>query len=387
MEWLIGDALIRWTMITQGELDSALALSKETALPLGKSLVALNAIGEDDLRKTVQLQSMLRDGILTAVEADRVMSLCHRKKLTLTRALLMTGLISLSGPRTRLGQLLIDCGCVNHEQLDRSLEISQRTGLPLGTVLVHSNVLDKRVLDMIVRFQKLLRRTNSPMHLETLKNEVAKVRAGSLPRSKDDTRLGSLLVAAAVISKSDLKVALDFAAVNQKMLGELLVEMLWITQSTLDAALELQRALREKLTDSQSAAELLQSVHRSESVLSEVASKRTGTFIRSLSFGKFLTMSGCIDEQELRTASSDFIQDMVGPSGQSQPAIKIITSENPFIVRDMVCKSNLAPLTTIKAAMRLWQSVRTGLLPLTKAIVFLGDHLVQEKAPVLSTCG
>ncbi len=383
MDLLIGHALMRWNFITQEELDAGLSLANQTTLPLGKSLCALNALSETDLRTCVQMQSMLRDGILSELEADRVMHLCRVKKISLSQALIMTGLISLSGPRTRLGQLLVDCECLKQADLPRLLQICQKTGLPLGVVLVSCNAVDTRVLETVMRFQKLQRKTHNMVDFETLKNEVVKMRGSRKVQAEIDTRLGSLMLNGKILSKSELTAALDIAVVNQKMLGELLVEFAWITETTLEAALELQQALRGGQTDLENAAQILRSVHLTNCNLQEVMNQRTPAYTRNLIFGKFLIISGFIDQNEMETALHDF-STAARANIEPATAIEKITCEDPYVIKDVVCRAGLAAQSTVNAAMRYWQSARDGLMPLVKTIVLFADHVLKEEQLVIS---
>ncbi len=383
MDLLIGHALMRWNFITQPELDAGLSLAAQTRLPLGKSLIALNVMSEINLRTSVLVQSMLRDGILSEHEADCVMKLCRTKNISLNQAFIMTGLISLSAPRTRLGQLLVDCQCLEQNELPRLLQISQKTGLPLGMVLVNCNAVDTRVLDTVIRFQKLQRLTNSMVDLKTLKSEVGKVQGNSMVQSPTDTRLGSLMVTGAIISKSELTAALEIAAVNEKMLGELLLEFAWITPTTLEAALELQKSLRDGETDLENAAQILRSVHLTKSNLQEVISQRTPTYTRNLIFGKFLVIAGFITEPEMKAACSSFVN-IAAVNSESSSTNETIICEDPDLVKDAVCKAGLATQTTVKAAMRYWQSARDGMVPLVKAIVLFADQVLKEEQLLIS---
>ncbi len=377
MDLLIGDALMRWDIIKQQELDAALSLSTETALPLGKSLIALNMISATDLRISVQLQSMLRDEILSSGEAERIMHLCRVKKISLSQALIKTGLISVSGQRSRLGQLLVDFECLEERDLPRLLQITQTTGLPLGMVLVNCRAVNQTVLDTVIRIQKLRRSPSSAEEHKALKGEIDKVRGNCKSSTVIDTRLGSLLLNGEVISKAELRTALDISLVNQSFIGQLLVEFSWITAKTLEAALELQQALRQGLMDIESAAQILRSVHITQNNMQGVMKKRTPVYIRKMLFGKFLIISGFIDQHELETASHDFVTATVTFDAERAALIEKIKCEDPYVVKDLVCKAGLASPRTIDVGLKYWQLARDGFLPLVKAMVLFADHVLE----------
>ncbi|CAN5741330.1 hypothetical protein BH10CYA1_BH10CYA1_64360 [soil metagenome] len=381
MELLIGNALIRWNFITQRELEAGLSLASLTNLPLGKSLCALNLLSEGDLRTSVQVQSMLRDAILSELEADRVMHLCRVKKLSLSRALSMTGLISLSGQRIRLGQLLIDYGYLNQDELTKALQICQRTGLPLGAVLTSCDLVDASVVDTVLRYQKVQRLTRSSGDLQTLKTEIERIPKNIRIQVEADTRLGSILQAGKIISTTELMAALEISFANQKLLGELLVELNWIKQATLEAALELQKAIRQGQTDVKHAVQILRQVHVRRSTLQDVLEKRLSSFTRDLPFEKFLTISGLVATEQLQTVKNEY----------AKPAANISTNlisnkicGDAQCVKDAICKAGISAQSTMNEAIEYWQSVRQGLIPIVRAIALLSNFVINNE-PMNST--
>lgn len=366
-------------MVRAEDLNSALTISRQTTLPLGKCLIALNHISVMDLRNAVQLQSMLRDEVLSADEGDRVMRLCCSEKLALSRALNRTGLISVSGHRVRLGRLLLECDLVDLQDLPRHLLISQTTCLPLGMVLINNHKITQSTLESLIDIQSLIRRKNLKITDIEVSEAIVNVRNQNRTSTVLDTRLGNLMILACVISKEELATAVDISLVNQKFIGELLVEFGWISKMTLDAALELQSALREGLTDLETAKKLLKMVHINQCDLDSTLSNSTPSFTRNLLLGKFLIIAGLVSQQELITARSEFITNVENFASEAHALIEKIMSEDPFVVQDIVCKAGLLNRQTAKAAYKYWQLSRHGLIHLVKAMVLLADHVIQQE--------
>lgn len=375
MELLIGDALVRWNFITHQDLDAGLALMHLTHLPLGKSLCALNLLSESDLLTCVQVQSMLHDEILSESEADRVMHLCRFNRLSLSQALQKTGLISLSGKRVSLGQLFVESGCLKQADLQKPLQISRKTGLPLGVVLVSCKLIDSRVLDTVLRYQRVRRLNKSVCDFQILKHEIEKVQENSKLETAFDTRLGSLLQAAGIITKTQLAAALEISLMNAKKLGEVLVLVAWIKQKTLEAALALQKAIRSGHTDLKRVAQLLRHVHLSNNTLPEIITKIVPAFIRDLSFGEFLVISGFIEREHLQTVRREY----------TKTSTPVITNTSATAVEDAkslteaICRAGISTQTIMNVALKYWQSARTGLVSLVSAIVLLAEHLINEE--------
>lgn len=381
MNVLLGALLVRWNFITLNELDAGLSLSQLTNLPLGKSLCALNLLSEEDVRSSVQVQAMLQNAMLSETEADRIMHLCRVKKLSLSQALKMTGLISLSGQTVKLGQLLVDSGCLEQSALVKPLQISRKTCLPLGVVLVSCKLIDSGTLETVLRYQRVQRFNREALDLQTLKHQIAKVQDNSGVDTAADRRLGSVLHAAGIITKTQLNAALEISLTNRKMLGEILIQAAWIKQQTLDAALLLQKAIRTRQTDSESALQLLTHVHNGKIALVELTSRIVPTFIRKLSFAKFLVMSGLIEREQLQAVKRDCTETPASAATSVNDAVR----EDPIVLRDAICRAGISTISTMGTALKYWQLACTGSIPLVTAIALLAEHLIHEEQMLLQS--
>jgi len=158
-------------------------------------------------------------------------------------------------PDLRLGQLLIQFGIVTGEDLSRGLRLSSGAGLPLGKALVLLDCISDLVLQDVVQAQSMLRdglidlnQANDAFEISSrMKISIEKalvvleIRLGGL----DCTRLGNLLKASHKIKKDQLEIGLRVASNSGLPLGQVLVELNFISQDTLDVTLRLQRDLRE----------------------------------------------------------------------------------------------------------------------------------------------
>lgn len=376
MELLIGTALIRWNFISQRELEAGLSLASLTNLPLGKSMCALNLLTETELRSSIEVQSMLRDGLLSEQESDRVMHLCRVKQVSLNRALAMTGLISLSGQRVRLGQLLCDLDYISQAELSRALQISQRTGLPLGSVLINCDLVEAEIVETVIRYQRTQRLSGKLCDLQTLKKELAKLPGAIGTRCSSDSRLGQLLREGDIVSKTELMAALEISFINQRFLGELLVELAWIKEATLTAALELQRAVRDGRTDFRQAVRILRQVHLNETTLEDVLQKQLPNFIRNLSFERYLTVSRIADADQIVMVQNEYLN---SPSSVPEHGTLCGSADDAERLGDALCRAEVVAGSVVTEAIRYWQFVRQGLMPLVRAIALLAQFAVNEE--------
>lgn len=58
-----------------------------------------------------------------------------------------------SSDRRKLGSLIVELGLIDNRDLGQALSIAQETSLPLGRVLVLSDLLSENVLQGVLRCQ------------------------------------------------------------------------------------------------------------------------------------------------------------------------------------------------------------------------------------------
>ncbi|HSQ41172.1 MAG TPA: ATPase, T2SS/T4P/T4SS family [Fibrobacteraceae bacterium] len=95
----VGELLLRQGIIDEDQLNHALAEHKRTGILLGKILVRLGIVSEETLTAVLGQQMQFKE-------------------------------------RKRLGEILLERGFINQEQLDRALEVGKQQGERLGRVLI-----------------------------------------------------------------------------------------------------------------------------------------------------------------------------------------------------------------------------------------------------------
>ncbi|MCW5822683.1 MAG: hypothetical protein KIT34_07750 [Cyanobacteria bacterium TGS_CYA1] len=209
-------------------------------------------------------------------------------------------------PDFRLGQLLIQFGIVTGEDISRGLRLSSGAGLPLGKALVLLDCISDMVLQDVVQAQSMLRdglidlsQANEAFEISSrMKISIEKalvvleVRLGGL----DCTRLGNLLKASHKIKKDQLEVGLRVASNSGLPLGQVLVELNFISQDTLDVTLRLQRELREGEPISNRA--LKKELRKADITLPQLPTLDT----QKVMLGELLVESGVVDSTALERA-------------------------------------------------------------------------------------
>ncbi len=121
------------------------------------------------------------------------------------------------------------------------------TGLPLGRVLVLFGLITEPLAARALQIQDEIRKGQVSRSEGLMTFRMDRMRMQGLKsKDKDKTykiKLGELFVTAEVLSTSDVDAALEMAWANNKMLGEILTDLDWITPEMLLGALKLQQKL------------------------------------------------------------------------------------------------------------------------------------------------
>jgi tetratricopeptide (TPR) repeat protein len=218
-----------------------------------------------------------------------------------------------SSDRRKLGSLIVELGLIDNRDLGQALSIAQETSLPLGRVLVLSDLLSENVLQGVLRCQSLFKQNllEADLAKTALKlvseNHVslddALFKLGWNPEStKDPTPLGELLIEAEYVTRDQLQPALDKSASSGLPFGRILVLSGVLTEGLLTGALNAQILVRDgKLAKPQAVEALKEARQRQVSV--EVQLKEKGFYElpnRSCPrLGELLLFCGVISQSDL----------------------------------------------------------------------------------------
>lgn len=192
-DFRLGELLTRAGLLPRARLDAALQHQAKHNGKLGALLVELALIEEAELYAVLALQSGLHQ-----VEAEDVILFL----------------------RGRLGDILLGAAAITEHQLLRALLQQERTGEPLGEILVRQGVISLAVREGALGFQRTL---SSPF--------------------RDRFRLGRMLLEAGIVDSVTLEAAIRRQRGARVKLGDALLEMGAITQEVLETFLKRQRRL------------------------------------------------------------------------------------------------------------------------------------------------
>jgi alkylated DNA nucleotide flippase Atl1 len=155
----LGDLLTSAGLLKAEELRQAMLIAKSQGLPVGRVIIMSGFMSENNLQAAVQCQSLLKDGILSAEIAVNALRTLHRENISLDEALqkLSVNLNQSGNSTNKLGELLIEAGILTKAQLDDALAHGKSSGLPLGRVLVVTNIISEQLLASALNAQILIR--------------------------------------------------------------------------------------------------------------------------------------------------------------------------------------------------------------------------------------
>jgi hypothetical protein len=238
----------------------------------------------------------------------------------------------MSEPRklVRIGELLTTAGILTQEQLKEALCRAAETELPLGKILVWSGYVTDEILRSAVHVQCLLNDKAIPLEgaVTWLAREAGREPPGTnsdrksqlKPTEGTSNRLGELLLAAGMVSESQLDEALADSLATGLPLGRMLVYTKNVSELYISAALDAQNAIRESKLNREAALDALMLV-RNRNISFDRALSELGFDAEVHGFTQIVTLiraSGIMSEPKLATA-----QEMALVKGKSLSEILI----------------------------------------------------------------
>jgi hypothetical protein len=270
---LIGDLLVKSELVTLGQFADAMPISLKTGLPVGRVLVGSGFLTEPEFKAAVTAQSLVRENLLPMDLAINSLRHARQKRLSFEEALKEMGWRSEYYETTnRLGDLMVEAGCMKAEDLEGALDACFTSGLPLGRVLVLRGVCNEMLTYAALTAQVLLREGNITREQAVQGLKIVSQRKITMEESLDQQglsakrghtiRLGELLMLASLVSEIDLLSAVERGMLDEQPIGQVLVRVGLITEQTLEQALQLQGLVTRAQLKPLDAAEVLRKVRK-----------------------------------------------------------------------------------------------------------------------------
>ncbi len=303
----LGGLLISAGFIRPDHMASALSQARQHNQKLGEILVATNLVTNADLKCALELQRLIKDGSITVEMGTRALKQTRAQEGGVHSALVHLGYKEDEAIKTTdLASILQDAGVITKAQVEQASWNAAKNGLPLGRNLVLAGALSPSGLGSALNALVLLRE-KSVSRQETVnalrtsyqqKTPLEETLAQAANISPNHVRVGELLSSAGLLSESDSMIAVENGLLNQKAIGQVLLEARMVSTLVLDACIKLQRMIQNGAVSKVQASELLR----------QVASKQVGLedFLSEMSYLKsrvleLLVRSGLVTEAHLQT--------------------------------------------------------------------------------------
>lgn len=332
----IGSLLISSNLVKPDAMANALMVARQMGRRVGEVLIQLHLVTTEDLRSALEVQKLIKDGSITMEMGTRALRQSHDHRRSVIAVL---GELGWSNEKTirsnDLADVLMESGCINRAQLEQASWNAGKNQLPLGRNLVLAGAITPSVLGAALNALILLRD-----NLVSPEVAVSGVRFAAqkkvpleealhlhVPIAQNHVRIGELLSIAGLLSESDSMTAVERGLLNQKSIGQMLLETHMISPLVLDATLKLQKMIEQGKMSRVQAAELLRQVATKQVRLEDFLSEMSYLKSRVL---QLLLLSGVIAEEHVVSAlaasdqsESDLLQALFASDILSQDLFRL----------------------------------------------------------------
>jgi len=296
---LLGELLVDWQLASKQQMETAVSESLNRDLPLGLVLTMLDIVDPETLHSAIAAQSFLRDQLISADQTTQAMNLVRKKHISFGLAMDLLGIQAATKPRNRLGDYLVESESLGREHIKSRLNLTKQTGLHLGRVLItladahhdlinHAlNLQEKVRMGDITRDEAIDRLYSARRCLEVITNV-------GHDAIETQSRLGQLLISSGFIEEKDMELALCASKEQNRMLGEILVELNWVKRQVIIVALEVQRLIRSEKISIYHGLEQLKNLRKRVGVSEDVPTPPELKEKQNLSFYCFLKLANVL---------------------------------------------------------------------------------------------
>ncbi|HEY9784997.1 MAG TPA: hypothetical protein V6D17_06300 [Candidatus Obscuribacterales bacterium] len=283
----IGELLVAANVIRPEVLLEALQVAKKSSTPLGRVLMSIGELSERDLQMAIEVQSLLREGVIATDFGVRALNAAIKGKVSLEEAFKRLGWQPPQRetvPSTELGELLLAAGIVTPERFEEAVRQSQENNLPVGRCLVLARAISSSLLASALTAQVLLRdgKVSKEQAVNGLRAcfrkqqsiEDALQEVGAYKSVKETIRVGDLLTSAGIVTEGDKITAVELGLETNQMVGQVLVQSGMISNATLEESLKLQELVLQGDLDGPQAAEILRTAHNKGVTIKDVLKEK-----------------------------------------------------------------------------------------------------------------
>lgn len=379
----LGTLLTQAGIVTEHDVTKGKAVSDNCRIPLGKALVIQEKMSDSLVLAAVHAQWMLKDGFISKEDALEALRTCRRNRWNLPDALILMEIDAYASKGFRLGELLTKTNIISEDELRGLLNAAQASGLPLGRVLTTLDLISEQLLTEFLTTQEHIRKGEVSLEkgVEHLSAAADKIAA----KENQGMLLGELLTKSGLITEGELEEALKEARQRKRLLGVVLAENGPIRPEHLSLSLRMQRDVRHGMMRPEAAIDLLKAIaltpSKTEQLL-EAAGLVPTVLEKNMSLYQFFKVAGFFRFVELKQLCTKLAQEphFVKKILADYEDFQNLTNENFKEAIEFSVESS-KPLELalmryypdqgdlVQFAVSLRQSIRTGALDLSQAII------------------
>ncbi len=317
---MIGELLVKASIISQKQLDDCVRQSGMKRLHLGQMLMMSGYISPRDLQAATDAQDMLRANVIDIEMAIKCLKISFKSGLKFPDVVDNQQAIDQEKADSQvwtLGHLLSEAEVATQQQLDAAYQRSNSTNIPTGRILILNGVINDYLLTTAL---DLLIKARDEVCTRDEAIEAMRVAAGLapaspltqnllLPTATRRPRLGQLMYMAGIMSETDVTNAVEFGLTFNIMIGQVMVEQGYVSTQLVEAALELQNYIEAGQVDAERAGEVLEKVYHNGGDISDLITslqpilRMTGGEERPrLTFEKLLVLSRVVSQDQIHEA-------------------------------------------------------------------------------------
>lgn len=267
-------------LIDMPTLEQGYASSARLSTPLHKVLVMLGFVSQFKMDRVLHAETMIRVHELSPDIAVKALRIATTQQLTFEEALNALGdehkkTQLMPSASNQITDLLLEAGCINHEQIGRALKTSLENGMQMGRVLVFHRDVTSQVMKaaltccMLLQEEKIgmasaieavkhVRNTNMSVEQAMFQHNIHHEEPGQGPR------IHELFAMAGFVSDTDLMECLELHILRGRQIGQIFIEQGLVNSEVLENAIVLQGMIASGAIKAYHAASALRTAYNKE---------------------------------------------------------------------------------------------------------------------------
>lgn len=313
----IGELLVKAGLLNQQVIDDSAALADRMHLPLPRVLSMNGYITEDTLGMAMTVLEYINDDKLVIDSGVKVLELMKNQGLTLEEAMTrITALPSVSGVQASLlGDLLRESAAANHKQIENAIVKGLDAAVPIGQVLLNTQLISKQLLKSCLIALKMLNQGLATREQVLQALRAARLRKvflfeplkeiGAITEDPDlEDPAAAFLQLSGLLSEYEYLSALEVHVTEHKEMDDALIGYGLATSESMAATRELVAMVNEGALEKEQALHLLRKLVTVNWDIARVLEEIDGAEEEELSVevGELLKSTGLIHPEDMEIA-------------------------------------------------------------------------------------